>query len=95
MTEQERVFRATEARQLLENTMFNEAWDALDSHLHARALSCDADDAQKALRIVISQQLLAALKREFTRIVQDGAVAEIQLAEIEQKRSLMQRVIRR
>ncbi len=95
MTPQDRTIRAVEAKQLLENTMFVEAWEALDAHLHARALACDADDANKALRIVISQQLLAALKREFTRIVSDGTVAEIQLAEIEQKRSLMQRVIRR
>lgn len=95
MTPQDRTIRATEARQLLENTMFCEAWEALDNHLHAQALACSSDDAQKALRIIISQQLLAALKREFTRIVSDGTVAEIQLAELEQKRSLMQRVIRR
>ena len=66
--------------------MFIEAWDAVEKHLNKQALECDSDNAQKALRIVISQQLLAAVKREITRIVNDGVVAEVQLSEIEQKR---------
>lgn len=86
MTPEDRRIRATAARQLLENEMFVEAFDAVEKHLHMQAISCDSDNAQKALRIVISQQLLAGVKREISRIVQDGLVAEVQLSEIEEKR---------
>lgn len=36
---------------------------AVEKHLNMQALTCDSDNAQKALRIVISQQLLAGVKR--------------------------------
>lgn len=86
MTPEDRRIRATDARQLLEHPMFVEAFDAVEKHLHMQALTCDSDNAQKALRIVISQQLLAGVKREIQRIVTDGVVAEVQLSELEQKR---------
>lgn len=95
MTPEDRKFRATDAKQLLENQLFIEAFEAVAGHLDMAALTCDPDNPAKAQRIIISQQLLAAVKREITRIVQDGNVAEIQLAEIENRKSLMQRVLKR
>ena len=86
MSLEDRTIRAADAKQLLEHPMFVEAWDAVEKHLNMQALTCDSDNAQKALRIVISQQLLAGVKREIQRIVQDGIVAEVQLSELEQKR---------
>lgn len=86
MTPEYRTIRAADAKQLLEHPMFVEAWDAVEKHLHMQAIACDSDNAQKALRIVISQQLLAGVKREIQRIVNDGIVAEVQLSELEQKR---------
>ena len=88
MTPQERTFRATDAKQLLENKLFVDAFDAVQNHLNMAALTCDPDNAEKARRIVISQQLLAAVKREVTRIVTDGAVAEVQIAELEKRNKL-------
>lgn len=95
MTPEERKFRATDAKQLLDNKLFNEAFEAVSGHLDMAALTCDPDNQAKAQRIIISQQLLAAVKREITRIIQDGNVAEIQIAEIENRKSLMQKVFRR
>lgn len=86
MTPQERTFRATDAKQLLENNLFVEAFEAVAGHLNAAALTCDPDNQAKAARIIISQQLLAAVKREITRIVNDGAMAEVQLSELEQRK---------
>ena len=86
MTPDDRRIKATAARQLLENEMFVGAWAAMEKYLHLQMLSCDSDNAAKALRIVISQQLLAGVKREISRIVQDGLVAEVQLSELEEKR---------
>jgi hypothetical protein len=95
MTPEDRRIRATDAKHLLENPMFIEAWDAVEKHLQMQAITCDSDNAQKALRIIISQQLLAGVKREIQRIVNDGVMAEVQLSEIEQKRSLLKRVMQR
>jgi hypothetical protein len=88
MTPEARKFRATDAKQLLENPLFVEAFGALKNHLNMQALSCDPDNAAKAQRIVLSQQLLAGLEREITRIVQDGTIAEIQMNEIEKRNRL-------
>jgi hypothetical protein len=95
MTPEDRRIRSTDARQLLENPLFVDAWAAVEKHLHMQAIACDSDNAAKALRIVISQQLLAAVKREIQRVVNDGVVAEVQLSEIEQKRGLLRRVMQR
>ena len=81
-----RKFKATDAKQLLENPMLQEAFTAVEKHLSDAELMCDPDNAAKALRIVISKQLLAAIKREITRVIQDGSVAEVQMQEIETKK---------
>lgn len=85
MTPEDRKFRATDARQLLENRLFVEAFEAVAGHLNAAALTCDPDNKDKAQRIIISQQLLAALKREITRVVQDGTIADVLIKEIENR----------
>ena len=95
MTPESRKFRATDAKQLLENPLIIEAFAAVANHLNMAALTCDPDNQAKAQRIVISQQLLAAVKREISRVVEDGVIAEIQLAEIENKKSLRQRIFAR
>lgn len=86
--EQRQIIRA-EARQLLENKHFQDAFDAVEGYLHTSALSCNPDDKDKAQRIVISQQLLQALKREITRKIEDGDIAEVQMAEIERKKGIL------
>ena len=91
MTPEDRTIRATDAKHLLENPLFVEAWDAVEKHLHMATMACEPDNAVKAQRIVISQQLLAAVKREVTRIVQDGFVADVQMRELETKRSIFRR----
>lgn len=88
MNHEERRISGAEARQLLENKHLKEAFAAVDEYLNSQALACSPDDATKAQRIVISKQLLAAIKREIERKVQDGDVAEIQIQEIEQRRGL-------
>jgi hypothetical protein len=86
-----RQIRATAGRQLLENPLFIEVWEAVEKHLHMATMACEPENKDKAQRIVISQQLLAAVKREVTRIVQDGQIAEVQMRELETKRSIFRR----
>ena len=91
MTPEDRIIRASDAKHLLENPLFVEAWDAVANHLQMAAMSCEPDNQVKAQRVIISIQLLAAVKREVTRIVQDGMVAEVQMRELETKRSIFRR----
>lgn len=86
MTPEARRFRATDARQLLENPLFVEAFEAVSRQLQMAALTCEPDNATKAQRIIITQQLLAAVKREITRVVEDGKIAEIQLSELDNRK---------
>ncbi len=66
--------------------MFVEAFGAVERQLGMASLTCDPDNAAKAQRIIITQQLLAAVKREITRVVEDGKIAEIQLQELENRK---------
>lgn len=91
MTPEDRIIRAADAKHLLEHPLFVEAWDAVEKHLHMATMTCEPDNAIKAQRIIISQQLLAAVKREITRIVGDGMVADVQMRELETKRSIFRR----
>lgn len=86
MTNEQRRIKGMEAKQLLDNPMLKDAFTAVDEFLNQSALACSPDDATKAQRIIISKQLLQAIKREITRKIEDGDVAVIQIQELEQRR---------
>lgn len=89
MTPEQRTILANEAKQALENKHWKEAFKAVDEALNDVALSCDPDNKDKAQRIILSKQLLAAVKREVERKVEDGDVAQFQMAELERKKGLL------
>lgn len=93
MTPEQRKIKGREAKQLLENQLLKDAFSAVDRYIDDQAISCSPDDAVRAQRIIISKQLLQAIKREIVRKVEDGEVAEIQIAELEKQRGL--RIFRR
>jgi hypothetical protein len=84
--EQRRVI-GQEAKQLLENKHFREAFDAVEAYLLDQAKACDPDNKEKTQRVVIAMQIHEALKREIIRKVEDGDMARIELAEIERRRA--------
>jgi hypothetical protein len=83
--EQRRIIGA-EAQQLLNNKHFREAFDAVESHLAEVAKQCDPDNKEKAQRVVISMQLLEAIKREIERKVSDGEMATVEIQELERRK---------
>jgi hypothetical protein len=87
-TEQRRII-GNEARQLLENRHLKEAFEAVEEYLDQAALGCDPDNKDKAARIIISKQLLAAIKREIERKIEDGEIANIEISELERKKGLL------
>lgn len=82
--EQRRIIGA-EAQQLLDNKHFQEAFEAVESYLVENAKTCDPDNKDKSQRIVISMQLLEAVKREIVRKVEDGEVAKVEIEELERR----------
>lgn len=86
MTPEQRNFRGEDARQLLANPILKEAFKTIGEYVDAQILSCDVNDKERAQRVVIAKQILAGIKREIERQVEDGEIARVQMAEIEKKR---------
>jgi hypothetical protein len=82
--EQRRIISA-EAKQALENKHWNEALEAVEGYLVENAKGCDPDNKDKSQRIVISLQLLEAIKRELVRKIEDGEFAAVEMQELERK----------
>ncbi len=86
MSLEQQQFRAADAKALLDNPLFKDAFGAVSEYLEAKALTCDPDNKDMAQRVILSKQILAAIKREIQRHVENGAVAEIQIAELEKRK---------
>lgn len=82
--EQRRVI-GQEARQLLDNPHFKEAFEAVESYLVGQAKHCDPDNKDKTQRVVIAMQIMEAIKREIVRKVEDGDMAQVEIVELERK----------
>lgn len=83
-----RRIRAAEARQFMANPLFREAFDGVAEALRQVAIHCDADDKEKAHRVVLSMQLLGMVRREVERRAEDGDFAEFQMKELEKRSKL-------
>lgn len=86
MSPEQRHVIGAEAKQALENKHWNEALDAVQDYLVEGAKACDPDNKEKAARIVISMQLLEAIKRELIRKIEDGDMAAVEIEQIERAR---------
>ena len=85
----QRRIKANEARQVLENRHFIDAFNAVDRSLEAKALACDTGVEGSAERIILAKQLLHGVRRELSRKLDDGYMAEVELNEIEKKRRML------
>lgn len=79
-------FRAADAKAALENPYWKSAFVAVSDYLEAKALTCDPDNKEMAQRVILSKQILAAVRREIQRHVENGVVAEIRIAELEKRK---------
>lgn len=92
-TPEQRRIVANEARQLLENPHFRQAFAATDAYIEAQALACDPGDKDRAAQVILAKQLLQHIRREVIRKMEDGWMAEVQIAELEKRRRLT-RIVR-
>lgn len=88
MSDREKKFRAEDAKHLLSNPLFIAAFKGVEDYLESRLQMCDASDRDATQKAVISKQLLASIKREIERVIDDGVIADIRMAELEKKRFL-------
>ena len=83
--DQKALIDAEEVRQLLDNRHLKRAFQKVAEHLETGALACDPDNRDQAQRIIIAKQILAGVKREFERAIEDGEVAQVRIREIEKR----------
>lgn len=88
MSPEQRRWKAEDAKALLDNPIFKSAFKAAGDYVEAKALSCDPDNKDAAQRVILTKQILAAVEREIRRHIDDGAVAEFQIAELEKRKLL-------
>lgn len=94
MTPDELRLWALDAEALQQNRVWRAVWLRLEDYMESRALGCDTNrDPSVAQDIIRCKQLIKALQREAERIIEDGEVAAIQLAEIDKSRK--SRIFRR
>jgi hypothetical protein len=83
--EQRRIV-ANEARQLLDNRHFQEAFAAVHGYLEQKAHACE--NKEQAFSVVIAKQLLRDIRREVIRKMEDGYMAEVEIEALEKRKKL-------
>lgn len=83
-----RRIAAEDARQFLRSSQFKAMFSGVSDYLEQKALSCDTKDHERAADILRCKQLLAQMKREIERSIEDGDIAAFHIGEIERKRGL-------
>jgi len=78
--------RGADASGVVNNPAFKLAMQRLGDHLDQKILACDPTNEKETQRVVLAKQILRGIERELTRIIQDGEVAKIRLAEVEKPR---------
>jgi hypothetical protein len=86
------IQRADYARQVLDNPLYAEAWQALGDDLTRQRVTVKLSDTETHTRLIIAEQIMAQLRGVFTRAIQDGEIAKIDLA---RRKTTLERVFRR
>lgn len=81
----EQRLRGDAARAILENPLFNEAFDAIEREITTAWKQSPADGERERNNAYLMQRLLANLKEQFKRHVSTGAMAEKELLKLKEK----------
>lgn len=86
-TLEQEALRGRDAKALLDNPVLKNAFERLEAELRNRELKCNTvTSPESAADIIRCKQLLDGIKREFTKLIKNGEVAEIQLQELDKKK---------
>jgi hypothetical protein len=94
-THEQRRIRAAEAKQFMANPLFRAMFDGVAAALESKALACDPTEEKRAADVIRCKQLLQAMRREIERRVEDGEFAAFEIEQLEKKKLLSLRVLRR
>lgn len=83
--------RAGEARQILDSAMFQAARAHLEEQLAAARQAVPIRDTDMHTRLILMEQMFKNLIGYFEQIAQTGRMAEIQLRQEEERKSLLDR----
>jgi len=68
---------AQDAKNVLDNPVFKKAFGAVAEYLEGKAIGCNPDNKDEAQRVILSKQLLAHIKAELIRYIEDAEMEEI------------------
>jgi hypothetical protein len=88
MTPQEELYKATRAKEVIENEVYIEAFEAIKKELHEQWISSPARDAEGREKLWLMQALLNKLKLALESVMAGGEVAK---ANLRHKQSLLER----
>jgi hypothetical protein len=74
---QQRNQRAVTAQQLLENSLLQEAFGAVEADLVRQLKACRLDDKDGHTRLVMALQMSQAVNRHLWLVIQDGRAAQL------------------
>ena len=89
---QDRQARAKHAQQLLDDPLFNEAFDAVEKACIEQWHATKTGDTEARERIWTMVKLNQRLKQHYLAIIDDGKMAAAEAVEIERQRTFAQRV---
>ena len=95
MTPDEQKRMGQEALSIVSNTAFRHAMDKVADYIESQAISCDPDDSKRAQRIIIAKQIQASFSREIRRIIDNGEVANVRINALEEKKGVINKILRR
>jgi|SRR6185312_9550681 len=93
MTPEQEIHRANSARQLLNDPLFVEARQFVEDQLAHIRRTVPVRETEMHTRVILMGQLADKFFAYFEQIAQTGQMAELRLAEEQQKQSLLEKGI--
>lgn len=81
----DKLQRANDARNLLDNPIHKEAVQAVRDYVENRALKIDPNNAEAAKTAILAKQIAHRYISEIERIIEDGRVEEVRIEQLEKK----------
>lgn len=89
------VERASQASNIYNSEVFKAAMNKIQLYLDEVAMTCDPDNKDMAIRIILAKQIGRSFEREFVKAIKEGEPAKIQIEAIEKARPLESRQMKR
>lgn len=79
------IFKANDAKALLDNPIHKEAIKKINEYIEDKALSVDPNNEKATQMIIVTKQLAVAYIRAIERFIENGKVEQIRIDQLEKK----------